>query len=104
MRIVFYIIEKNFEVNFITMESADRASRAGTRRRRIEPAVREDLGEKMVLVSGPRQCGKTTLAERLLAELGGAYFSWDVQAHRSALRAQRLPENEPLWVFDGGTG
>lgn len=36
--------------------------------RRIESLVCKDLEKKMVFVTGPRQCGKTTLA---LAILGG---------------------------------
>jgi predicted AAA+ superfamily ATPase len=39
-------------------------------RRRIEAGLREDLEEKMVLLAGPRQVGKTTVAKRLLAEEG----------------------------------
>jgi predicted AAA+ superfamily ATPase len=68
--------------------------------RRAEASVREDLATKMVFVAGPRQCGKTTLARRLLQELGGAYFSWDVADHRKALREGKLPEDARLWVFD----
>lgn len=68
--------------------------------RRIEPLVEADLRRKMVLLSGPRQCGKTTVARRLLATVGGAYFSFDVAAHRAALRRGELPETAPLWVFD----
>lgn len=54
----------------------------------------------MVLLAGPRQCGKTTLAKSLLERLGGEYFDWDVAAHRKALRGLALPEAERLWVFD----
>ncbi|MEO8180601.1 MAG: AAA family ATPase [Deltaproteobacteria bacterium] len=68
--------------------------------RRIELSVQEDLQTKMVFVAGPRQCGKTTLAERLLDRLGGAYFNWDDASHRRALRERALPEEAPLWVFD----
>jgi uncharacterized protein len=68
--------------------------------RRAEPRVREDLASKMVLVAGPRQCGKTTLARALLRDTNGAYFSWDVAAHRKALREHALPEDAWLWVFD----
>lgn len=68
--------------------------------RRAEARVEEDLASKMVFVTGPRQCGKTTMAERLLGQLGGAYFSWDVAKHRKALRDSHFPEEAPLWVFD----
>lgn len=54
----------------------------------------------MVFIAGPRQAGKTTLAERLLHETKGAYFNWDVAAHRKALRDGVLPEDAALWVFD----
>lgn len=54
----------------------------------------------MVLLAGPRQCGKTTLARGLLERLGGEYFDWDVAAHRKALRGLALPEAARLWVFD----
>src|SRR6218665_2412606 len=69
--------------------------------RSIEQAVAEDLDRhKIAMVSGPRQCGKTTLAKQLLAQRGGAYFNWDVAAHRSALRAGQLDTTQPLWAFD----
>lgn len=54
----------------------------------------------MVLLAGPRQCGKTTLARGLVDERGGAYFAWDVPGHRRALQAGALPEDAKLWVFD----
>ncbi len=46
--------------------------------RRIQSVIKRDLPEKMVLLSGPRQSGKTTLAERILERAGGAYYNWDV--------------------------
>lgn len=40
---------------------------------------------KMALVSGPRQCGKTTLAKMLLQKRNsGAYFNWDDPVFRRA--------------------
>jgi predicted AAA+ superfamily ATPase len=72
----------------------------GRRFRRALDPVRNDLSKKMVFVAGPRQCGKTTLARALLDELGGAYFSYDVAAHRKAIRDQTLPANARLWAFD----
>jgi predicted AAA+ superfamily ATPase len=49
-------------------------------RRYIESAL-EDLSfahRKMAFVSGPRQCGKTTLGKMLLKDRGaGAYYNWD---------------------------
>jgi predicted AAA+ superfamily ATPase len=54
----------------------------------------------MVLIAGPRQCGKTTLANDILARWGGAYYKWDVDAHRKLLRHSQLDESARLWVLD----
>jgi hypothetical protein len=54
----------------------------------------------MVLVAGPRQCGKTTLAKGLLADQGGAYYCWDIAADRARLRREEIDESARLWVFD----
>src|SRR3990172_4521324 len=71
------------------------------RGRYLEPAVRADLGEKMVFVAGPRQVGKTSLARRLLAdETEGAYLSWDPREDRAAIRAGRCPGGRALVVLD----
>ncbi len=72
-------------------------------RRDLEPILVADLAEKMVLLGGPRQVGKTTLALRLL---GGArathpaYLSWDDPADRKLLLAGALPADQELLVFD----
>ena len=68
--------------------------------RTIAPLVQEDLLEKMVFVAGPRQCGKTTLAEGVLQRIGGSYYSWDIDAHRRLLRKSQVDEASRLWVFD----
>jgi predicted AAA+ superfamily ATPase len=68
--------------------------------RRIEPLITADLRHKMVFVAGPRQVGKTTVAQHQLADTQGAYFNWDVASHRRALRDGDLPSDKRLWVFD----
>ena len=60
--------------------------------------IRADLERKMVLVSGPRQVGKTTLARSLLPDPAG-YLNWDVPEHRDAILRGRLPD-APVLVFD----
>ncbi len=77
-----------------------KSTTVGLLARSLEPSVAADLREKMVLLSGPRQCGKTTLARRLLDSLGGSYFTWDDARHRATLRSGDLPASDALWVFD----
>ena len=68
--------------------------------RYLEALVEADLDKKMVFVAGPRQCGKTALAQRILRRRTGAYFNWDAAEHRKAVRDGALPADAPLWVFD----
>jgi predicted AAA+ superfamily ATPase len=49
-------------------------------RRYIEGALKNlaFAHHKMAFISGPRQCGKTTLRKMLLEERGsGNYYNWD---------------------------
>lgn len=68
--------------------------------RRLETVVAKDLERKMVLLSGPRQCGKTTLARSFVTAQRGEYYSWDAAADRLALQKLELDFGSPLWVFD----
>ncbi|MBI2070840.1 MAG: ATP-binding protein [Elusimicrobia bacterium] len=52
----------------------------------------------MVIVGGPRQVGKTTLAKSLLKNTQG-YLNWDIPEHREKILRYQLPR-APLWVFD----
>ncbi len=73
------------------------------RPRSIEPAVAEDLRDKMVFVGGPRQVGKTTLA---LAILGAAderhpgYLNWDDPRARPSLMRGEIPGGQRIVVLD----
>ena len=71
-----------------------------TIKRRIESLIKKDLEKKMVLLSGPRQCGKTTLAEVLLKEIKGSYYNWDTNEHKKIIRSSELDLNSKLWVLD----
>src|SRR3989338_7358424 len=69
-------------------------------KRNIESIIKKDLNEKMVLLAGPRQCGKTTLAMKLLKENKGAYYNWDIDNHRKIIRSNKIDEASRLWIFD----
>lgn len=68
--------------------------------RRIQSPLIDDLAAKMVLLSGPRQCGKTTLVRAISAERGGSYLSWDDPSHRRLIQTQALDFDAPLFCFD----
>ncbi len=75
--------------------------------RYLDAQVAADLTRKMVILTGPRQVGKTTLARQIAARLsapavaGGAqYFNWDVPEHRATLRSGSWNRVAPLLVFD----
>jgi hypothetical protein len=69
--------------------------------RYLEGPIREDLTSKMVLMAGPRQVGKTTLAQQLLTEWPhGLYLNWDNRDNRKDIRAARWPGDESLVVLD----
>lgn len=53
----------------------------------------------MVLLAGPRQCGKTHVAKQLLRS-GGTYYNWDFEADKKKLKRTQLQASSKLWVFD----
>lgn len=71
--------------------------------RYLEPHIREDLNTKMVFIGGPRQVGKTTLAQGLIknyVDEHPAYLNWDSDFHRKKIKNREWPKTEPLIVLD----
>ncbi len=60
----------------------------------------KDLEKKMVFLGGPRQCGKTTLAQQILSVKPGRYFNWDLDEDRADILGKRWTEQDRLLVFD----
>lgn len=64
--------------------------------------------DKMAFVSGPRQCGKTTMAKMMLKDRGdGSYYNWDEIKFRrqwklnpSALLSEEIKNHKLLLVLD----
>lgn len=54
----------------------------------------------MVLLSGPRQCGKTTLVKAITRAQRGVYMSWDDPADRRIINAGSFDLDAPTWTFD----
>ena len=70
-------------------------------KRYLDAHLRQDLLTKMVVLTGPRQVGKTTLSRQLVAELPLAqYLNYDVAAHRAVMLAQSWRQSAPLLVLD----
>lgn len=66
--------------------------------RHITEAVLKDLEKKIVIISGPRQCGKTTLARSLSSS--SQYFNYDVSEDRSVLLKKTWDREVDLVIFD----
>jgi predicted AAA+ superfamily ATPase len=58
-------------------------------KRYLDDLVAADLQRKMVLLTGPRQVGKTTLCRQLMSGFERAqYLNWDVAPDRAILLRQ----------------
>ncbi len=71
----------------------------------------EWLGNTMLFIAGPRQCGKTSLARKFLKEKGCSplHYNWDIEKVRTRYRkapdffvkeASRLRIEKPYLVLD----
>ena len=68
--------------------------------RKISKQIEADLKTKMVLIAGPRQCGKTTVAKSFLKEYNGRFYNWDDIEDKKLIMNSTLDFNKDLWVFD----
>jgi predicted AAA+ superfamily ATPase len=70
-------------------------------KRYLDSLVLNDLSTKTVVLTGPRQVGKTTLSRQLMQSFGNAqYFNWDVLADRAVLQRQSWNPRAGLLVMD----
>ncbi|MCA9471775.1 MAG: ATP-binding protein [Nitrospirales bacterium] len=67
-------------------------------KRYLDSQIKQDLSKKMVFIGGPRQVGKTTLAQNIIQDQKG-YLNWDFAQHREKILKGELPSSE-LLVFD----
>ncbi len=67
-------------------------------KRYLENFIRDDLKKKIVLLTGPRQTGKTTLSKMLTEDFD--YFNFDNPEHRISLMEQSWDRAKPLIIFD----
>ncbi|OGQ78619.1 MAG: ATPase [Deltaproteobacteria bacterium RIFOXYA12_FULL_58_15] len=66
--------------------------------RALLPILREHLSRKILLLSGPRQAGKTTLAR--MVDNDHDYVSHDVAEHRRLLRTKAWDRKKRCVIFD----
>ena len=70
----------------------------GHMQRYLEGHIRQDLEKKIVLLSGPRQVGKTTLSKQIWDSF--VYLSYDSGPDREMLRKMEWDRNARLVIFD----
>lgn len=71
--------------------------------RYLAKLIKADLKKKMVFLGGPRQVGKTTLAQSLINNYKDehpAYLNWDSDLDRKRIKQREWPKSEKLIVLD----
>lgn len=66
-------------------------------KRYLAAQVKKDLMKKMVFLGGPRQVGKTTLAQSLAP--AKSYLNWDSSEDRERILRRELPATD-IWILD----
>jgi predicted AAA+ superfamily ATPase len=70
----------------------------GSMERGISESIRKDLEDRFVLLSGPRQVGKTTLSKMLFSQFD--YLNYDFAEHRLSLLERSWDRKKDLLVLD----
>ena len=71
--------------------------------RYLKSFIQGDLKDKIVLIGGPRQVGKTTLALTFLdppLKNNESYFNWDADSDRPKIRNAEFPSGSKVIVLD----
>ncbi len=66
--------------------------------RYLEKHIQQDMKDKIILLSGPRQVGKTTLSKQL--ELSNVYMNFDATSDRKLIYSQEWDREAQLVIFD----
>ncbi len=66
--------------------------------RYLEIYIKDDLNEKIILLSGPRQVGKTTLSKQLIPSY--TYLNFDSTSDRKIIHAEEWTRSVALVIFD----
>lgn len=66
--------------------------------RYLENYIQEDLAKKIILLTGPRQTGKTTLSKMLKSSFD--YFNFDLADDRLGLQKRSWDRSKELVIFD----
>jgi hypothetical protein len=70
-------------------------------KRYLDQQIANDLDKKLVILTGPRQVGKTTLSRQLLTEKDSfQYLNWDISSDRRILQDGSWSQQVPLLIFD----
>lgn len=70
-------------------------------RRYLETAINDDIEKKMVFLGGPRQVGKTTLAQYCASQFDNSgYYNWDSRSHRKTIMNEQWSPDLNMLVFD----
>jgi len=64
----------------------------------LETNIIEDLKDKVVFLSGPRQVGKTTLSKQLVPSY--VYLSYDSTSDRNIIKSEEWTRDVQLIIFD----
>jgi predicted AAA+ superfamily ATPase len=69
--------------------------------RYLHPFIKDDLKKKMVFIGGPRQSGKTTLAQEVASDYKTSeYFNWDYLKDKKNLLEEKWDQSTDLLLFD----
>jgi predicted AAA+ superfamily ATPase len=70
-------------------------------KRYLDQQIANDLNKKLVILTGPRQVGKTTLSRQLLTDRDSfQYLNWDISGDRRILQEGSWSQQVPLLIFD----
>jgi hypothetical protein len=67
-------------------------------KRYLEKNIKNDLENKIILLTGPRQAGKTTLSKMLKSSY--YYLNYDDEEHRLGVMDKSWDRSKELIIFD----